>query len=492
MIYPQSAGFNRVRRTLLGCMGAAAALASAACGRDWSYGGEGDGGSAAGTTSSSSNSSSSSSSSSTGGGGGQSPDGGPPGCDPGQTRCGADCVDLQADAKHCGACAHACAPGGSCQAGVCQCFAGTVEQINPTLPQDIFQSTVGTTDVYAASCGGAGAGDRIYQLTAPVDGAYSFEITQSEHDPVLTVLDADTCTELACDVAGSSSGAMQGARASLDLTTGKSVYVVVSDVAGVQGSFGLSVGQRRLSDCTPVPLEGAVPVSAVGNTSSQGDSGTPTCVTGDMPGPDAVYQFTAPADGSYLFDTSGSSFATVLEVLGDGCGGPSLGCDRAQNGFQPSISVPLLAGQAVVLRVDGLDGASGNYRVNVDVEPSRCANVPLAGPLPLVVTGDTFGRGDSLTPSCGSSNPGADIDYTYTVPADGRYEITLDTVDYDTVLAIHAGDCEAREIACNDDEPDTSRSAVTVDLVAGQVINIAVDSYYSREHGQFTLTIRDL
>ena len=94
---------------------------------------------------------------------------------------------------------------------------GHVEAIDPALPQDLYQSTVGTPDIYAASCGGTGAGDRVYELTAPVDGPYAFEIIQSNYDAVLAVLDADTCEELAC------AGGASGARTSVDRAAGQSV-----------------------------------------------------------------------------------------------------------------------------------------------------------------------------------------------------------------------------------------------------------------------------
>jgi hypothetical protein len=40
-------------------------------------------------------------------------------CTPGQTICGAVCVDLQSDPAHCGSCSQACPPGALCKAGAC-------------------------------------------------------------------------------------------------------------------------------------------------------------------------------------------------------------------------------------------------------------------------------------------------------------------------------------------------------------------------------------
>lgn len=46
-------------------------------------------------------------------------------CPQGQTDCGGQCRDLATDAANCGACGSACATGGSCVGGQCQCPVGT-------------------------------------------------------------------------------------------------------------------------------------------------------------------------------------------------------------------------------------------------------------------------------------------------------------------------------------------------------------------------------
>lgn len=52
----------------------------------------------------------------------------PTGCEGGTSMCGITCIDLQNDARHCGACGNACADGESCSGGVCgagaSCSAG--------------------------------------------------------------------------------------------------------------------------------------------------------------------------------------------------------------------------------------------------------------------------------------------------------------------------------------------------------------------------------
>lgn len=56
---------------------------------------------------------------------------------------GAACADTQSDPANCGACGHPCAPGQTCQAGVCSCGTDTVSFANDVQP------------ILTASCAGS-------------------------------------------------------------------------------------------------------------------------------------------------------------------------------------------------------------------------------------------------------------------------------------------------------------------------------------------------
>lgn len=91
-----------------------------------------------------------------------------------------------------------------------------------------------------------------------------------------------------------------------------------------------------------------------GNTFGRGDDVALDCAAG-RGAPDVALAWTAPAAGTYAFDTFGSAFDTTLAVL-DGCGGAELACgEDAGERRTSSVEVRLDAGQAVVVIVDGFN-----------------------------------------------------------------------------------------------------------------------------------------
>ncbi|MEO0606066.1 MAG: hypothetical protein AAF211_31850, partial [Myxococcota bacterium] len=86
------------------------------------------------------------------------------------------------------------------------------------------------------------------------------------------------------------------------------------------------------------------------------DKNTPSCALSFAS--DVTWEFTAPEDGDYTFDTLGAFFDTVLYVLDD-CGGTELACNDDTSGSGSEVTVPLTAGQTVVVVVDGFAGSTG-------------------------------------------------------------------------------------------------------------------------------------
>lgn len=125
------------------------------------------------------------------------------------------------------------------------------------------------------------------------------------------------------------------------------LWPVAADYTCADGDLGSAVGAAV----------------AMGTTLGAGDDFTPSC-SGPGNDEDVQFQWTAPADGAFTFDTVGSDFDTVLMVLVD-CGGSELNCNDDTMMLLSEVTVDLLAGQSVLVVIDGWQ-ETGNYVLNIN------------------------------------------------------------------------------------------------------------------------------
>lgn len=122
--------------------------------------------------------------------------------------------------------------------------------------------------------------------------------------------------------------------------------------------------------CSLVVLESAVPQDVSGDTSPNPSQVSPSC-TGTA-GSDVVFSFTSPLTGKLRFDTSGSTFDTVLQIMGPECGVITCNDDVAPDGTS-RVFADLSAGQQVFIVVDAHDGIGGELQLHI-VEDAGCAS----------------------------------------------------------------------------------------------------------------------
>ncbi len=407
-------------------------------------------------------------------------------CPPGLTDCGDGCVSLASDPQNCGFCFNGCGLDQICSGGVCQgCMGGVcgscsgLVDLGSTSPQSVAGSNAGLADAHTPSCGPPGSGEVFFAFTAPSAGTYTFDTAGSGFDTVLSLLDPG-CGELACndDFAGTTS------QLSVDLGPSQTVFVVVDGFGGSQGAFNLHVnGGGVVASCPEADLGSGAPQTVSGSTAGSGDSMTPSCAP---PGsPEMAFLFTAPSTGSYAFDTQGSSFDTVLHVHDGSCAGPELACNDDVQGVSSLVNVSLVAGQTIVVAVDGFGGDQGSFTLHVTGSGGTCPLQILGDQLPVTVSGSTLGLSNAFTPGCVPA-VGPEATFSWTAPFAGTF--TFDTLgsSYDTVLSLRDGGCGGSEIACNDDAQGVS-SKVTTSLAANQTIVVVVDGFGG---GSYTLHIQ--
>jgi hypothetical protein len=211
-----------------------------------------------------------------------------------------------------------------------------------------FGTNYAASDRVYASCGTSGGRDITFTWTAPSSGVFSFDTVGSDYDTTLTLHEGGGCmNEVACndDTDGVQS------HLTYDVAEGDVLGVVLDAYNGnAIGTYALNINQYDTAECIPIVLgsetglvaQGAFPEDAAFFGSGSDCSGGARRV---------YYEWLAPLDGTYRFDTLGSEFDTVL-VLRSACGEPMLACNDDSSQITASmIEWSLSSGESVVIEV---------------------------------------------------------------------------------------------------------------------------------------------
>ncbi len=205
------------------------------------------------------------------------------------------------------------------------------------------------------------------------------------------------------------------------------------------------------------------------STAPGGDDFTGTCGGGGSA--DLAYQWEAPFDGFFVFDTQGSDFDTVL-YLRDDCMGEELACsDNIEGSVSSEIVAPFSMGDRVLVVVDGNAGETGNAVLNIN--PVECPSADLTDqPLPANFS-NVAGTNEHGGGCGGDGNP--ERAFRYQAPADGLYAFRLDSDAFAPIAYLEQGPvCGGQELACN--PPGFGRSEVMRTLTEGEYVTIWADS----------------
>ena len=247
------------------------------------------------------------------------------------------------------------------------------------------------------------------------------------------------------------------------------------------------------STCIQGTLMLATPV--MGDTSTAFSFYDPSC-GGPSDANDHIYEFTAPSEGFFSFDTIGSAYDTVLSVhMGaDDCTGVGeIACNDDIGGgvLQSEALVRLASGDRVTVNVNGFNTESGMYTLTATQIVDTCPTATDLG----MATGDMVAMGmnasgSDLRGTTCQGNTGQEVYFTWTAPADGTYTFSTNGSDYDTVLAI-LDDCgvAGAELACDDDGGTGLQSSVTIPMTSGETVIIQLDAFGTNT-GNYVLGIR--
>ncbi|MDC0680585.1 MXAN_6577-like cysteine-rich protein [Sorangium atrum] len=370
--------------------------------------------------------------------------GGGEGCREGQTDCSGRCVNVEIDPRNCGDCDVACAEGRVCADGSCAC-AG-----------DLTECDGACVDVRSdrLNCGECGSSCAPAQQC--VDGAC-------------------TCPDGLADCGGSCA----------DLQTSP-FHCGDCGVACERGAL------CQAGACTCVlgtydELSDTFPQTVTGTTISGETNYDLACVAAGSS--ERVYRFTPSEAGTYTLDTVGSAFDTAIGVLGaTTCAQLACNDDLAPGVGQSRVRAVLEAGQPVLVVVTGFDGGEGDFTLNMAKSaPPKCPGWTIDAALPTTVTGNTEHLGDAIRPRCGAADS-PDASYAFTAPAAGKYVFDTFGSGFNTILELHDGACDGDVLTCSDDSGGGSQSRATVELSAGQKVVAVIDGFEGAR-GPYTLNV---
>jgi hypothetical protein len=174
-------------------------------------------------------------------------------------------------------------------------------------------------------------------------------------------LDTSGCTNAACG-----DGAIDAGEACDGVELGGEDCVSQGFIGGALGCTP-DCAAYDTSGCLPCEdqdIGGAIgPAVASGNTGGDDDDIDATC--GGAGGNDHVIRFTAPADGEYTFDTFGSTYDSTIALYSDCVTELSCNDDVAPDNLQSLLGLSMTAGESVLIVVDGHDGSTGDWVLNI-------------------------------------------------------------------------------------------------------------------------------
>ena len=224
----------------------------------------------------------------------------------------------------------------------------------------------------SSSCGGLLGRERTVRWRAPRSGRYTFNTISSRGDTVLWARSTCDGAELACndhlygdarmDVPYNTQSLIQ-----LDARQGETFIIGLDEAAlGGVDQVTLNVFELALACQEAETSSGTGQRIASGNNDAQATRLAPSCAG---MGRDHVILWTAPAAGTYRFDTVGSGLDTVLALYGPQCL-EELACDDdSGEGFTSVVERRLDQGEQVAVVVGGFRGRNGLWQLNVTPLP---------------------------------------------------------------------------------------------------------------------------
>ena len=234
-------------------------------------------------------------------------------------------------------------------------------------------------------------------------------------------------------------------------------------------------------------LSGLTGTTSQNNAGTSKEPGEPNHADNEG-GRSVWFRWTAPTNGQFFFNTSGSAIDTLLAVyIGASVNALTTVASNDDSRFDLSsgVSIQAINGTTYYVAVDGFDGELGVLMLNWGPEAPPVNDNFSNALVILGPAGTTNGTSSGATKEAGEPNHagepgGRSVWFRWTAPSAHEVSITTAGSDFDTTLAVYTGASvnALTVVATNNEFAADSTSAVVFTPTAGATYHIAVDGYY--------------
>ncbi len=293
--------------------------------------------------------------------------------------------------------------------------------------------------------GNAGGASVWYEWTPAASGSVTIDTIGSNFDTLLAVYTGaavNALTPVASNNDILNPTDLQS-RVTFSAVAGTSYKIAVDGAGGAQGLYNLTF---TVPSNDPLAfaqvITGTTGTLVVDTTCATKETSEPNHA-GNPGGASVWYEWTAPASGSFVFSTAGSSFDTLLAVY-TGTGYPLTPVASNDNdGALPTSRVALpavTAGTTYTIALDGKNGAKGPAVLSWSLGPE---NDSFANALPVTSCNGTTAS-DSFNATSEVGEPvhaglgaGKTVWFRYTAVTTGPVTVNTAGSGFDTVLAVY-------------------------------------------------------
>jgi len=209
------------------------------------------------------------------------------------------------------------------------------------------------------------------------------------------------------------------------------------------------------------------------------------------------WSWTPSASATVTFDTSGSSFDTLLAVYtGTALGSlVTVATNDNSNGITSRLSLTVSASTTYQIAVDGKNGATGLVLLNIGSVPLNdnfAGAQDVSGESVLVKTTNANASRETGELQILGNTGGRSLWYRWTAPSTTRYQISAFSADVDTLAAVYTeGSLGSLPLVTANDNFGSQPSALcTIEATAGTTYYITIDAKDSLS-GEITFSIVD-